>query len=679
MMNMKQILPMLMLAAAPAQGLMAQNQSGLDMTNFDKSVRPADDFYRYATGGWQKLHPLPAAYSRYGSFDMLQENVNKQVNSILTSLTKKKFKEGTTERKLSDFYKLAMDQDRRNKEGLAPVKPLLDEMEAAKTLDQLHDLQLKYAKIGYGVPFGSYFGADDKNVTRNILCLSQGGLTLGQKDYYLNNDKATSDIRDAYKKHLVRMFKLYGFTDAQASAKAADVFRAETELAIASKSNTELRDPQANYNKMSLKEFEDNYPNIPLCQMAEAEGVKLDYIQEMNVGQPAFFTALNSLMALQTVDELRAIMEWDVIQSSASYLTDEIRQANFDFFGKTMSGRKEEYPLWKRATNQIESAMGEALGKMYCERYFPASSKKMMEELVHNLQISLGERIDAQTWMSDSTKKNAHEKLDKFYVKIGYPNKWTDYSKLTIDPSKSYYDNVLATREFAVDKMIADKAGKPVDRDEWFMTPQTVNAYYNPTTNEICFPAGILQRPFFDPKADAAFNYGAIGVVIGHEMTHGFDDQGRQYDANGNLHDWWTAADAKGFEKRAKLYSDFFDGIEVLPGLHANGKFTLGENLADHGGLQVAFNAFKHATANKPLKTIDGLTPDQRFFIAYAGVWGQNITDQEIRNRVKRDPHSLGEWRVNGALPHIDAWYKAFNVKKGDKMYLPENQRLELW
>ena len=679
MMNMKQIPPMLRRAAAPAQGLMAQNQSGLDMTNFDKSVRPADDFYRYATGGWQKLHPLPAAYSRYGSFDMLQENVNKQVNSILASLTKKKFKEGTTERKLSDFYKLAMDQDRRNKEGLAPVKPLLDEMEAAKTLDQLHDLQLKYAKIGYGVPFGSYFGADDKNVTRNILCLSQGGLTLGQKDYYLNNDKATSDIRDAYKKHLVRMFKLYGFTDAQASAKAADVFRAETELAIASKSNTELRDPQANYNKMSLKEFEDNYPNIPLCQMAEAEGVKLDYIQEMNVGQPAFFTALNSLMALQTVDELRAIMEWDVIQSSASYLTDEIRQANFDFFGKTMSGRKEEYPLWKRATNQVESAMGEALGKMYCERYFPASSKKMMEELVHNLQISLGERIDAQTWMSDSTKKNAHEKLDKFYVKIGYPNKWTDYSKLTIDPSKSYYDNVLATREFAVDKMIADKAGKPVDRDEWFMTPQTVNAYYNPTTNEICFPAGILQRPFFDPKADAAFNYGAIGVVIGHEMTHGFDDQGRQYDANGNLHDWWTADDAKGFEKLAKLCSDCFDGIEVLPGLHANGKFTLGENLADHGGLQVAFNAFKHATANKPLKTIDGLTPDQRFFIAYAGVWGQNITDQEIRNRVKRDPHSLGEWRVNGALPHIDAWYKAFNVKKGDKMYLPENQRLELW
>ena len=682
---MKQILPMLMLVAAPAQGLMAQNQSGLDMTNFDKSVRPADDFYRYATGGWQKLHPLPAAYSRYGSFDMLQENVNKQVNSILASLTKKKFKEGTTERKLSDFYKLAMDQNRRNKEGLAPVKPLLDEMEAAKTLDQLHDLQLKYAKIGYGVPFGSYFGADDKNVTRNILCLSQGGLTLGQKDYYLNNDKATSDIRDAYKKHLVRMFKLYGFSDAQASAKAADVFRAETELAIASKSNTELRDPQANYNKMSLKEFEESYPNIPLCQMAEAEGVKLDYIQEMNVGQPAFFTALNSLMALQTPDELRALMEWDVIQSSASYLTDEIRQANFDFFGKTMSGRKEEYPLWKRATNQVESAMGEALGKMYCERYFPASSKKMMEELVHNLQISLGERIDAQTWMSDSTKKNAHEKLDKFYVKIGYPNKWTDYSKLTIDPSKSYYDNVLATREFAVDKMIADKAGKPVDRDEWFMTPQTVNAYYNPTTNEICFPAGILQRPFFDPKADAAFNYGAIGVVIGHEMTHGFDDQGRQFDKDGNFRDWWQEGDGDKFKVRAKVMSDFFSNISVLPDLKGNGELTLGENLADHGGLQVAFAAFQNAQkqaaaqGKAPLKTVNGLTPEQRFFLAYAGVWGQNITEEAIRNLTVRDPHSLGEWRVNGALPHIDAWYDAFGITESDPLFVPKEKRVTIW
>lgn len=675
----KQFLPMAMMFMAPVVGVNAQSKSGLDLSNLDKSVNPADNFYQFATGGWQASHPLPAAYSRYGSFDMLQENVNKQVNTILTDLAKKKYKDGTTERKLSDFYKLAMDIKRRNQEGVAPVRPLLDEIESATSLDALRNLQLKYAKFGYGVPFNSYFGADEKNVTMNILNLGQGGLTLGQKDWYVNTDSATVSVREAYKKHIARMFTLFGFPQATAERKSKDVFRFETMLALISKSNVELRDPKANYNKMTLKQFDERYPNIGLVKLSEAEGVDTKYIQEMVVGQPAFFEGLDKIVALLTADELKALMEWDVIMSAASYLSDEVREANFDFFGKTMKGRKEDYPLWKRATNQVENAMGEALGKMYCERYFPASSKKMMEDLVRDLQVSLGQRIDAQVWMSDSTKANAHAKLDKFYVKIGYPNKWTDYTKLTIDPSKSYYENVLATRLFEHDKHIREKAGKPVDRDEWFMTPQTVNAYYNPTTNEICFPAGILQRPFFDPKADKAFNYGAIGVVIGHEMTHGFDDQGRQYDADGNLHDWWTAQDAKGFEQRAKLYADFFDAIEVLPGLHSNGRFTLGENLADHGGLQVAYNAFKNATKKKPLKTADGFTPDQRFFIAYAGVWGQNITDQEIRNRVKSDPHALGKWRVNGALPHIDAWYDAFNVKKDNKMYIPQNERLQLW
>lgn len=670
---------MAMMFMAPVVGVNAQSKSGLDLSNLDKSVNPADNFYQFATGGWQASHPLPAAYSRYGSFDMLQENVNKQVNTILTDLAKKKYKDGTTERKLSDFYKLAMDIKRRNQEGVAPVRPLLDEIESATSLDALRNLQLKYAKFGYGVPFNSYFGADEKNVTMNILNLGQGGLTLGQKDWYVNTDSATVSVREAYKKHIARMFTLFGFPQATAERKSKDVFRFETMLALISKSNVELRDPKANYNKMTLKQFDERYPNIGLVKLSEAEGVDTKYIQEMVVGQPAFFEGLDKIVALLTADELKALMEWDVIMSAASYLSDEVREANFDFFGKTMKGRKEDYPLWKRATNQVENAMGEALGKMYCERYFPASSKKMMEDLVRDLQVSLGQRIDAQVWMSDSTKANAHAKLDKFYVKIGYPNKWTDYTKLAIDPSKSYYENVLATRLFAHDKHIREKAGKPVDRDEWFMTPQTVNAYYNPTTNEICFPAGILQRPFFDPKADKAFNYGAIGVVIGHEMTHGFDDQGRQYDADGNLHDWWTAQDAKGFEQRAKLYADFFDAIEVLPGLHSNGRFTLGENLADHGGLQVAYNAFKNATKKKPLKTVDGFTPDQRFFIAYAGVWGQNITDKEIRNRVKSDPHALGKWRVNGALPHIDAWYDAFNVKKDNKMYIPQNERLQLW
>lgn len=669
---------MILMVAAPVSG-MAQDKSGLKMENLDKKVKPQDDFYMFATGGWQKLNPLPAAYSRFGSFDQLQEDNNKRINSILDELKKKTFAEGSTERKLADFYKMAMDVERRNKEGIAPVKPLLDELESSRTKSDLLALQKKYAVFGYGVPFSSYFGADEKNVTMNILNISQGGLTLGQKDYYLNNDEATVAIREAYKEHIVRMFRLFGFTEAQAVSKRDAVFRFETALALISKSKTELRDPQANYNKMTLKEFQTNYPNIPLEELAVAEGVKAEYIQEMIVGQPKFMEGLDKLTAAMTADDLRAYMEWDVITSASSYLTDEIREANFDFFGKTMSGRKEDFPLWKRATNQVQSTMGEALGKMYCDRYFPASSKKIMEKLVKNLQTSLDQRIDAQTWMSDSTKANAHKKLSTFYVKIGYPNKWKDYSKLTIDPSKSYYENIQACRRWSHDRHIEEKAGKPVDRDEWYMTPQTVNAYYNPTTNEICFPAGILQYPFFDPKADEAFNYGAIGVVIGHEMTHGFDDQGRQYDAAGNMHDWWTAADAKGFEERANLYADFFSNIKVLPDLNANGRFTLGENLADHGGLQVSFYAYKNATAKKPLKVKDGFTPDQRFFIAYASVWGQNITEKEIRNRVKNDPHSLGEWRVNGALPHIDMWYDAFNVKEGDKMFIPKKERLDLW
>lgn len=678
-MNMKTMIPAMLLAIAPTLGAEAQSKSGLDLTNLDKTVRPADDFYQFATGGWQKLHPLPAAYSRFGSFDMLQDDNNKRINSILSDLQKKKYKKGTTEWKLATFYKQALDVDSRNKAGIAPVKPLLDEMEAAKTVSDLQQLQLKNMPMGYGVQYAWFFDADQKNAKMNILNIYQSGLTLGQKDYYVNNDSATVAIRNAYRQHIARMFQLYGFTKEQAETRAAAVFRTETMVALISKSQTELRDPQANYTKMTLKEFNENYPNLHLAALTNAEGIQAQYIDSMVVGQPSFLAGLDKIVSLYTADELRALMEWDVIQNSVGYLSDEIREANFDFFGKTMSGRKEDYPLWKRATSQVEGAMGEALGRIYCERYFPESSKKMMEQLVRNLQVSLGQRIDAQTWMSDTTKAAAHHKLDQFYVKIGYPNKWTDYSKLDIDPSKSFYENVLATRIFANNKNISDKAGKPVNRDEWLMTPQTVNAYYNPTTNEICFPAGILQRPFFDPKADEAFNLGAIGVVIGHEMTHGFDDQGRQYDADGNMKDWWTASDAKGFTERADLYVRWFDSIEVLPGLHSNGRFTLGENLADHGGLEVAFNALKNVEKTKKLKTLDGFTPEQRFFIAYAGVWGQNITEQEIRNRVKRDPHALGEWRVNGALPHIDAWYDAFNVKAGDKMYLPKEERLRLW
>lgn len=679
-MKMKHIIPMVLFASAPmAVGAQAQLKSGIDMSNLDTSVKPADDFYKYACGGWMKKNPLPAAYSRFGSFDQLALDNNKRINSILTDLLKNTYQAGTTEQKLSDFYKLAMDSVRLNKEGVKPVMPFINEMEAAKTVDDLRAIQLKYATFAYGVPMGAGFGADEKNAGMNILNIYQGGLVLGQKEYYLDTDSATTAIRDAYKKHVVRMFKLFGFSEAEAQRKMENILKLETALAKVSKSNTELRDVEANYNKMTLEDFESRYPNVNLTKMLNAEGVKTEFFKEMVVGQPDFVKGYNDMLAGITADELRAYMEWDVILGAASYLGDDIQAANFDFFGRTLSGRKEDYPRWKRATNQVEGQMGEALGKMYVERYFPASSKERMEKLVKNLQISLGERIKAQDWMSDTTKQAALEKLNTFYVKIGYPDKWKDMSGLEIDPTLSYYENVRRCREFWAKWDIANRAGKPVDRDEWFMTPQTVNAYYNPTTNEICFPAGILQVPFFDPTADDAFNYGAIGVVIGHEMTHGFDDQGRHYDKDGNMTDWWTASDAENFNARAEKYADFFSAIKVLPDLNANGKLTLGENLADHGGLEVAFNAYKNATKDAPLKTIDGLTPDQRFFLAYAGVWAGNITEEGIRQLTKMDPHSLGEWRVNGALPHIDAWYAAYGVKPGDKMYIPKAERLKLW
>jgi putative endopeptidase len=397
------------------------------------------------------------------------------------------------------------------------------------------------------------------------------------------------------------------------------------------------------------------------------------------VGQPEFLAGVDKLITTMDAASYRDYMEWGQIMSSASYLSTEVQAANFEFFGKVMSGRKEDHPLWRRATTQLESQMGQALGKIYTEKYFPAAAKERMIKLIKNLQIALGERIAAQDWMSDSTKVNALLKLNTFYVKVGYPDKWIDMSGLTIDPTKSYYANIKECRKFWTAYEIEHNAGKPVDHDDWYMNPQTVNAYYNPTTNEICFPAGILQRPFFDMEADDAFNYGAIGVVIGHEMTHGFDDQGRQYDKDGNMHDWWAAADGTQFKERTDKYADFFSAIKVLPDLNANGRMTLGENLADHGGLQVAFAAFQNATKNGKLPAIDGFTAEQRFFMAYAGVWANNITEEEIRNRTKSDYHSLGRWRVNGALPHIDAWYDAFHVQPTDKMFIPKDKRLPLW
>ena len=675
----KILMTMALTSMSLAASAQAELQSGINLGDLDTSVRPADDFYEYACGGWMKKNPLPAAYSRFGSFDRLGEDNNKRINDILAELLNNTYAKGTTEQKLSDLYKLAMDSVRREKDGIQPVMPLIKKLEGAKTMSQLFAIQLEMAAYGDAEFYRAGLGADEKNATQNILTVAQGGLTLGMKDYYLENDPSTTNIREEYKKHIVRMFQLFGFSKAQATKKMKNIFALELSLAKISKSRTELRDPQANYNKMTLKEFTAKYPSLKLEQVMNAQGLQSKYMQELVVGQPAFMEGANKIVAAMKPAQYRDVMEWGVIMSATGYLNTQVREANFEFFGKVMSGRKQDHPAWRRATNQVESYMGQALGKIYVDKHFPAAAKERMTKLIKNLQIALGERIAAQDWMSDSTKVNALLKLNSFYVKVGYPDKWIDMTKLAVDPAKSYYENVKACQKFWNDYEIDHMAGKPVDVDDWYMNPQTVNAYYNPTTNEICFPAGILQVPFFDMTADDAFNYGAIGVVIGHEMTHGFDDQGRQFDKDGNMHDWWAASDGDQFKARTDKYADFFSAIKVLPDLNANGRLTLGENLADHGGLMVAYAAFKNATKNKSLPVIDGLTPDQRFFLAYAGVWAGNITEAEIRNRTKSDPHSLGRWRVNGALPHIDAWYEAFGVKEGDKMFIPKDQRLPLW
>lgn len=665
--------------SAMAQGQSQELRSGIDLTNLDNSVRPQDDFFSYACGGWMKKNPLPAAYSRYGSFDVLGEDNNKRINGILKELLSGSYAKGSTEQKLSDLYKLSMDEARRNKEGVQPLMPLLNKMEKAKTTADLFKIQLELVPMGDSEFVGTYVAADEKNAKQNILYVAQSGITLRQKEYYLDTDSATTAIREAYKKHIVNMFKKFGFSESAAQKKMQNIMKLETELAKVSKSNTELRDPEANYHKMTYAEFNKKYPHIQLEKQLLAAGVNLNYVKDLVVGQPEFVEGADKLISNLTPAEFRDYMEWGQIMSAAGYLSEDIAAESFNFFGKTMSGRKENHPLWKRSTSQVEGQMGQALGKIYVEKYFPASSKERMKTLVANLQKALANRIKEQDWMSEETKKNALDKLNSFYVKIGYPDKWIDLSDLHIDPAKSYYANIEECRRFWNKWNIDTKVGKPVDKDEWQMDPQTVNAYYNPTTNEICFPAGILQVPFFDPTADDAFNYGAIGVVIGHEMTHGFDDQGRHYDKDGNMKDWWTASDGENFNKRADMYANFFSNIKVLPDLNANGRFTLGENLADHGGLQVAFEAYKEANKNNELKTIDGLTPDQRFFIAYSQVWAANITEAEIRNRTKSDPHSLGRWRVNGALPHVNMFYDAFGVTPTDKMFIPAEQRLKLW
>lgn len=654
----------------------AKSTSGIDLANMDTTVSAGTDFFRYACGGWNDAHPLTAEYSRYGTFDELFENSQKQLRELIEGLAAQKNNQaGSAAQKIGDLYNMAMDSVTLNKQGAEPVKAMLDKIAGMKDKSEIVPMMTEMAHIGIGTYFHSYVYADPKNSSLNIFQMGQGGINLGEKEYYLDTDSITQNIREQYKLYIGKLFQLAGFSEADAQQKVADVMEIETAIAKVSRSATELRDPEANYHKMSFDELKKTIAGIDWD--AYMKGLGIQAPAGLNVEQVEPIQEVARLMNTLPLSKHVSYLEYNLLDAAASCLSDDFVAARFDFYGKVLSGRQVNQPRWKRAVNSVNGMLGELVGEMYVEKYFPAAAKERMVKLVKNLQTALGERIDAQEWMSDSTKIRAHEKLAAFHVKVGYPDKWKDYSKLEIK-NDSYWANVCRASEWGFNDMYS-RIGKPVDKDEWLMTPQTVNAYYNPSTNEICFPAAILQPPFFNMEADDAANYGAIGVVIGHEMTHGFDDQGRQFDKDGNLTDWWAPGDADRFKERAQVMVDFFNKIEVLPGLQANGELTLGENLADHGGLNVAYLAFQNATKDAPLGVVDGFTPEQRFFLAYATLWAGNIRDEQIRVYTKSDPHSLGKWRVNGALPHIQAWYDAFHITPSDPLYVAPENRVNVW
>ena len=647
------------------------------MANLDTPQDPGTDFFRYATGGWQDANPLTDEYARYGQFDALREKSKEQLKELVLEQAAKQSEPGSNAQKVGDLYNMVMDSTTRNAQGTAPVKPLMDEVAAIKAKSEIIPLVAKNNRVGIGGFFGTGISTDIMDSNSNQLGLYQGGLSLPEKEYYSDNDEITLNIRAKFQEYVVNMFKLHGFAADEAQKKMEAVLGIETRIAAKHLSRVERRDPLKSYHKMTYAELKNTIPSINWDEYYSILGI--NGIEVLNLAHPEAIKEVAAIINECPLDDLKAYLEWRIIRSTSNELTDEIEAETFAFYGTVLSGKKVQQPRWKRALTAVDGELGDIIGELYVAKHFPPAAKERMTELVKNLQIALGQRIDAQEWMSEETKKAAHEKLNTFTVKIGYPDKWDDYSALTIDPALSYAENCRNMAEFGWKKHIDEKWGKPVDREEWHMTPQTVNAYYNPTTNEICFPAGILQYPFFDMEEDDAFNYGAIGVVIGHEMTHGFDDQGRQFDKDGNFANWWTEEDAAKFNERTQVIVDFFDKIEVLPGLNANGKLTLGENIADHGGLTIAMQAFKNATKENALPVINGLTAEQRFYIAYSGVWAGHVRDEEIRNLTKSDVHSLSRWRVNATLPHINDWYTAFGITEESPMFVPAEERLDVW
>ena len=650
----------------------AQKVPALDLANLDTTVTPGEDFYQYATGGWQKNNPLKPEYSSFGSFNILRELNVERLNDLFKSMAEMKPAKGSVEQKIADLYKLGIDSVRRNEEGLQPIMKYLERVYAIKDKSEIPALLAEYHVLGVSGFYDIGVETDLADSDSQILYVSNAGLGIGDRDYYLNPENA--DILKGYREYLVKIFTLSGRKDAEQAAD--NMISVEMMLAKTSWTKEQRRDYNNLYNVMTSDDLIALCPALDFKTYFELRGVPAQ--EKLVVLNPKQFAAISEFFANADLDVLKDYIAGNVISDSAEFLSDDLYDAHFDFYDRQLNGTQEKKPLWKRVMEIPNSVLGEAVGKMYVAKYFPESSKAKMLDIVNNLKTALGEHLDSLEWMGDETKAKAHEKLASFTVKIGYPDKWKDYSTLDIDPAKSYLENIIeANKWFVADNM--SKLGKPVDRDEWLMTPQTVNAYYNPTTNEICFPAAILQPPFFNPDADAPVNYGAIGVVIGHEMSHGFDDQGRMFDAKGNMVNWWTDEDDVKFREKAAILGAQYDEVEIVPGVFANGSYTMGENIGDHGGISIAWTAMQNYLKSHPQEPIDGFTPEQRFWLSYGLIWASNSTDEAKVRLTNQDVHSLPRNRVNVAIRNFEEFFKAFDIKEGDKMYRPESERVRIW
>ncbi|MCX6154257.1 MAG: M13 family peptidase [Candidatus Kapabacteria bacterium] len=656
--------------------LKAAGQKSFDVNGMDQTIKPGTDFFKYTNGNWCKNNPIPPEYSRYGSFDILQEQNYSNIKGLLESAAAdKNAKHGSVAQKIGDFYSTGLDIEKIEKDSWNPIKEDLLRIDQVRNFEQFTQIIISLHKKGIFPLF--YFGSaqDEMDSEKIIAMIYQGGLGLGDRDYYLGTDKRSTELRTEYKKYIQNMFQLIEISPEAATRASETIINIETQIATGSRTRLELRDPQKNYNKMTLEELSKIIGKFNFHEYFKLFGVAAE--APINVGQPDFIKNLSMAFESIPLQDWIVYVKWHLINSSAGYLNSKFENERFHFYGTVFSGKEKMKDRWKRVLEATSSAMGEAIGQLYVEKYFPPEAKKRMLELVANLKTALAGRINKLEWMGDATKKEALNKLNKINVKIGYPDIWRDYSLLQIS-KESYLSNVWAANEFEF-KRDLEKIGKPVDRSQWDMTPQTVNAYYSPNMNEIVFPAAILQPPYFNLEADDAINYGAIGTVIGHEITHGFDDQGRQYDKDGNMKDWWTENDAKNFKAHTQVIVDQFNTFVAIDTMHVSGELTLGENIADIGGLTVSYNAYMNSIKNKKVENIDGFTPQQRFFLSYANIWKQNIRDKELMKRIKEDVHSPALFRVNGALPNIPYFYEAFNIKQGDKLFLAPDQRAKIW